>query len=383
MKATLVILVGFLLTSSAANSCPSPESLSPCICSPNDPQEVACRNIAIDDGSFSLRTISAKINASGDEQIFDNFALESTSATEIEDAIFPKLVFKKISILANAKLAKIDVNAFVTSLSITEEIFICTNPILFSELGAERDLFNLLSNFTKVRRITVRNGGLKLIPDGAFQLSSNGVTNSELVYLDFSKNQIQSVGQKAFARLPSLEVIILSHNQIAKIEPAAFYRDSVTTRNRLVIDLTGNSLSPSSFEEESLTNYTHAVTLNIAENQLQYLDPNLFGPFLMGDVLVNLTGNGIECRDCKHKWLYVERDCRKRVATRAKLIQGIECDNDQSMSIKDFENCTSEVVENFKFNYSDPNTVYCRGSRTDFLSPWISVFFIMLAGCSS
>ncbi|XP_068235044.1 leucine-rich repeat-containing protein 70-like [Palaemon carinicauda] len=106
-------------------------------------------------------------------------------------------------------------------------------------------------------------------------------------------NLITSVQQYTFQLMPLLQKIDYSHNKISEIDPGAFSFEKRTTENRLLINLSNNSLE--NFSHAAISGIEN-VTLNLSYNKIQ--DLSEFQELLRNTnfkARIFLTGNPITC----------------------------------------------------------------------------------------
>ena len=164
------------------SQCPSDSIIEPCSCVLTIPshtyllfndfnpetiyveqRSIVCEHIR--NSSFDLQTIFLKLSSvlNANETDFDSFLLYNTSVQSIPKNVFGTIKFKCLMFQNNYLLTTIDQNAFYY-LKDYVEIFETLN----TNLSDSQTIFSILKQFQHLRRISMHNDRLKIIPNYAF-----------------------------------------------------------------------------------------------------------------------------------------------------------------------------------------------------------------------
>jgi len=222
---------------------------------------------------------------------------------ELPADLFSEFKFKKI-VVKNSNFSLVHENSFTdTSLSLEE--LVLENNGLANAFPHEESLFVALSKLFSLKRLSLRNNKLSLIPANAFRKIV--LTQGKLKDLDLSDNQISDVGDFAFNELVNVQSISLAGNRLTHVRRNAFTFLKASPIP-LTIDLRNNRLKSDAFDVRALDIIRRGeVHLVLNNNGIQYLDQRVFGSYLESPATsLQAEGNPLTC-SCELKWLWVQR----------------------------------------------------------------------------
>lgn len=173
-----------------------------------------------------------------------------------------------------------------------------------------------------------------------------GLENTNITYLDLSRNNIRKLNYQGFGGMRNLRSLDLSHNSIREIVPGALLslvnlKNLTLEHNELTID----------FEENYFEGPVYLESLNLAYNQIQHLN-NMFKnhPFQYIQYL-NLSNNPI-----RH------------------ILESLSPSYETSqIHVLSLDNCNISAVAQFAFNGLDNlKIVYLRNNSLSHLKPFIT-----------
>lgn len=311
-KLLLNILTAFsLITNCFASSvCPSSDDLLPCECFPD--ASVLCSDIKTHSRITDSRLINAfaRLNQNYSESFveFQSIIISETSITKIDDQIFQKISFQRFRLEQNyyLNLNSIHRNALIASRR-TLNSFSASNygsqeqP---SPSNGDGDVFEMFDEFNALNTLTIIYYKLPHIPRSAFGRSEL----KRLRNIALNDNDLESIGDYAFYRLPNLSWLSLSFNKIRRITNYTFASES-PSQQVLRLELSFNRLTVESFESGWYEHLNRPVKLELYNNMITYLDRKIFGHFLdhFNETTISLKGNPVKC-DCKMKWLLDKKE---------------------------------------------------------------------------
>jgi hypothetical protein len=124
--------------------------------------------------------------------------------------------------------------------------------------------------------------------------------------------RVGAIKGSPFAKFKNLQSLFIMESNLNFISAHALEVGQRAEFNEVAlnIDLRANKLNSSSFEVGSLTNIAlksgrKNVKLDLSDNQIVYLDENVFLPFLKesGNALILRNNTLLDCDDCKSAWI--------------------------------------------------------------------------------
>lgn len=308
----LFIWITVLISSSSAITCPPDQKISPCKCISRF-SLISCDNLPADVNIASIfRSLSDSLlkSPSSNSQssvTFDQFKLVNSALTELGSGrkgngnadLFSGVSFKKINILRNKKLKRIDENAFSASANITTELIFEDNPVLGSETGDVQELFRLANSFTNLQVLHITECDIRQVPDGAFSRPQPALR--EIMMTD---NRISSIGARPFTVLSGLELLNLDGNQISRLSVDAFNlpANRLHPKKQIRILLNSNALNDTSLPAGIFARLRRPTYLNLDINKLTTVPEAVFGSLALRGSVLSLKRNPLRC-DCGMRWL--------------------------------------------------------------------------------
>ncbi|CAF0855921.1 unnamed protein product [Didymodactylos carnosus] len=298
-----------------------------------------------------FQNLSSNVSSTPAEKHFDTFYLLNTVQKEIPENVFSDITFTNLQFQQNLHLTYIHPNAFTLTNSYVK-IFETLNTNLSNDFPKEYDIFDVLTKFTNIRRISMQNDSLTSIPDYAFRQranNSNYSIQSSLEQLWFgiegiASQKFSSIGQYAFYELPNLRFLRLFSDNMTKIQKYSLaFKNRVNSWNLnnqyMEVYLGSKSLSSESFEPTSLTRFrSRHIFLRLYSTAMSYLDENIFQPFLESNsqsaIDIARSFESWSC-DCRSSW--IQRDYRLENYDIDNRVYGYRCWD------YDFKNCTSAI----------------------------------------
>jgi hypothetical protein len=229
---------------------------------------------------------------------YGEIKIDNDQIEEIGENSLAKMNFKTIRIGKCFSLKRIHSNAF-------EHQFKQTTTFSVSATNIYLDIwpynfYDLVNSFHKLSllRFSSRIGILE---------EKFGANLNKLLFLFLS---VDSIKGSPFSNMSSITLIDLSKGGLNYISNNAFKlghaRDNVLYF--LPIDLSFNNLNGSSFEKGVFTHQTlknRSIQLYLNDNNINYLDKQVFFPFLLtgNNRILNLTNNPLDCDDCRSAWI--------------------------------------------------------------------------------
>ena len=294
-------------------------------------KSIVCEHIH--NSSFDLQTIFFNINSylNKNETNFDNFLLYNTTVKHIPENVFHNITFKSLMFQDNYFLTTINQYAFY-NFKDNVELFETLN----TNLSDSETIFSILKQFQNLRRLSMHNDSLTIIPNYAFNH-----TNLTSIWFGLetrrTSQSIESIGQYAFYNVPNLELLRLYLPNLTKINKYSFaQRYRLLSKSTLYIIIGGEMLNSTSFPLTSLSRFRNrSVVLRFYYTNLTYLDENIFQPFLETNpssiIDINLTNFNLKC-DCRSAW--IQYDYKRDVDEVENRVYGYRCWS------YDFSNCT-------------------------------------------
>jgi hypothetical protein len=345
---TIVYIFSFLIFNHVHSDCPPDEIIEPCACALTIPshtyilfndynpeaiyihkKSIVCEDIY--NSSFDLRNIFQNLNnyLNSNETNFDTFLLSNTTVKHISENVFVNITFKGLMFQNNVLLTTIDENAF-SYLKNSVEIFETFN----TNLSASQTIFSILKQFRNLRRVSMHNDRLTMIPDYAFNH-----TNLTDIWFGLENRRtiqpIESIGQYAFYNVPNLKFLRILSPNLTQINKYAFAQRTRSLNTMLNIYIGGSKLNSTSFPLTSLSRFRNrAVSLRLYFTNLTYFDENIFQPFLethpSSIIDINYTNMNLTC-DCRSAW--IQYDYLRDIDQLENRIYGYKCWS------YDFSNC--------------------------------------------
>lgn len=302
----------------SAITCPPDHLISPCKCISRY-SLISCDNLpananiasifrSLSDSLLRTSSPSPSTTSSGSESqpliTFDQFKLVNSELTELGNGgkvqdLFAGVAFKKINILRNKKLKRIDENAFTASANATTELVFEDNAVLGSEETDVHTLFRLANSFPNLQVLHITECDIRLVPDHAFSRAQPALR--EIMMTD---NRIRSIGAKPFTLLSGLELLNLDGNQISHFSVDSFNMplNRLHPKKRLKIFLNSNALNDGSLPVGIFARLRRPAYLNLDRNNLTTLPEAVFGSLALRGSVLSLRKNPLRC-DCRLKWL--------------------------------------------------------------------------------
>jgi hypothetical protein len=176
----------------------------------------------------------------------------------------------------NPLLNSIDIDAFDNTRNYVEQF-----QSMNTSLSDSDTLFAIIKQFNNLRSFSMINDKIKSIPDYAFN-------NPELQYISFGRRSFPTsapvpiihIGDYPFYNVPNLSSLTIISSFLTKIGKYSLALN-VQSTSTLTIEIDGSMLTGSSFEPTSLTRFRgRSVSLNFQTTSIEYLDENIFQPFL-------------------------------------------------------------------------------------------------------
>jgi hypothetical protein len=287
----------------------------------------------IHDSSFDLQIIFQNLNSylKSNESNFDSFLLYNTTIKYIPENVFYNVTFKSLMFQDNYLLTTIDKNAF-EYFKDHVEVFETFN----TNLSDSETIFFILRQFQNLRRVSMHNDRLKMIPNYAF--NHTNLTNIWFGLETLRTSQpIESIGQYAFYDVPNLRLLRIFSPNLTQINKYAFaQRNRSLSKAALQIYLGGQMLNSTSFPLTSLSRFrSRAVFLRLYQTNLTYLDENIFQPFLethpSSIIDIHSTNIRFACH-CQSAW--IQYDYSRDIDKVENRVYGYKCWS------YDFSNCT-------------------------------------------
>lgn len=324
----LLLLLTFLVASASKGHlerCPPYELLYPCYCNsmPKYDERINCTRMdtfayhcqapvitCIGHGLDNLPKLFAKVSehiGNAHYRKFEWLFLIDHGISSLPSGLFSKLYFRNIYIKSCPNLKVINETAFgLSNGHYTENVFINASH-LSDEPHLRRATFKALSSLRNLDVLEFQSSNFSTVPYKAFNRQSK--LRIIRFYNPDQKQQLQTIGSRAFFKANKLEEIDLKGNRIFQIKPFAFQFQH-RAEHEVKIFLSGNMLNSESFEVNSLLGANgRNVTLYLGDYdncnlQLSTLKKEVFEPFLeenQGNV-VDMYGCPLFC-DYQMEWL--------------------------------------------------------------------------------
>jgi hypothetical protein len=239
--------IGFILA-----LCPPSEILNPCKC---NAYGISCGGNEWYNLKHIFKAIDQRLK--NNEKHFNQFELNNTAITELEENTFYEITFDEIYIYNATKLKLINTHAFTATNLVTKKFFVnrdiyfTTGPSALTNSPPNYDIFLMLSSIISLEEIKICNTNINQIPSRAFR-SINGIQKN-LSTIEFYGSPIVKVGDYPFYSLNNLIHLEFSATSIKSIPKTVFHfrNDSNVT---MTLNLYSNDLNGTSFAMGSLTN---------------------------------------------------------------------------------------------------------------------------------
>lgn len=311
-------------------SCPLLDVTSPCKCTlfHGIENELQCDAA---EQSINLpqicQHISDYMEKEGDRvKHFSFFTLSNKAIEVLENNTFRGLNFAAIYIMGPNNLSKIAKYAFSGTTTQIEKYYQEGSNRMTE--SAYEEFFEALRSLVNLKNVMFMDHNLKLIPENAFntQTDSNGLQKLEKVVFNVdgvsNRGAINRIGKRAFYSLNYLKELNIAQQEINRIVNFTF-EFSKSSSDTLKIYLNNNRLNGSSFEYNAFANIKRPVLVNLNDNSIDYVDESAFRQLLSADKknVITLSGNRLNCNDCRTVWLYREK------TTFSKQVENAFCAN--------------------------------------------------------
>ena len=327
-----MLTLNFMHQTADTSLCPPKILLGPCDCSApgrayscyaNSPDIALNIKSIFTDAALVTRKSELRWRTFKLIGLYDDRAL----VEEFDDNVFAGFQFETIFI-RYTRLQFIHPNAFYSTHNYTDVLRLGSNQITNSKQDeSEYQIFNILSQFTKLTQVDLSDNRLQVIPANAFR-SPQGV-ELQISSLSFRTNLITEIGNNAFSELPHLRNLDLSMNKINQIGVQTF---PLTARNRdtlLMFEMYDNGLTEQSFDN-TFRNVERKIWLNIFKNNVSFLPEQQFSRLLTTrNSSVRLAQNPLVC-NCE-QFGYLERLHRVDSRLELNLSGGICKDTNESL----------------------------------------------------
>jgi hypothetical protein len=276
------------------SECPPQDYINPCQCFINDGGFV-CNHVKSDE---TLQYISDYFSRHQGGYKFSYVTISLSYITRIPIHFFAHTSITKLYITKNPILQSIDEQAF--KLTHIKSLVIENNTKLNSE-----DIFTAVKHINNLEHLKIRNQNISKIASYAFE--PKFMAESKLKEIDLSYNNISSISSYAFYKLPNIDKIQLTSNNIKHIDDFGLTMSEKRSDSdhKIFINLDTNNLTLESFTLKSLENSkTNIIDISLRLNQLRSLSRNLFEPFigLNKSNIIYCDYNPLNC-DCSMKWV--------------------------------------------------------------------------------
>lgn len=304
----LIVLFVFMVHTNGL--CPKPEILHPCKCDANK-LSISCGG----DEWFNLKRVFENINKilPEKEKHFEEFFLNNTAITELEENTFFEIKFNEIEIWYASNLTSINTHAFTSTNLVTERFSVSHAPLVNSP--PNNDIFVMLSSLINLEVLKIFGTRISEIPSNAFR-PILGLQN-KLSEIFLENNAIKTIGNYSFYDLTNLFWLDISENPLEYISMNAFnFRNDSNKVLRLDLSLF-KIFNGSSFAIDSLSNIKRPTELSLDENRnFKFIDEKIFLPFIESNPQnrVRLYGTTqLDCKDCRSYWMIKEKKRSIRV----------------------------------------------------------------------
>ncbi|KFM62842.1 Slit-like protein, partial [Stegodyphus mimosarum] len=280
MKYTAIILSAVL---TVALCCPPEEALYPCVCKKHQGSSYTVDIIC--DGLHNEIDLKNAAAACKNRHDVLSFVILNSVLNYIPQSAFEGTFIRAIEVQEST----------LFSLSDTEQALVGMEKTLES-LTLIRNIFmgswhwSKLKSLTKLIYLKVREIALPSIEKDIDSL--NFLRN-----IDFSKNEISLISDKAFENFKNLEFLVLGENEIKEVKrnmlpnPASQLRVMNFTQNRI------QALPTDMFD-----NMPKLTAFHIKHNRLLTLDEKVFASVWSQLFYIDISDNDLRC-DCRMSWM--------------------------------------------------------------------------------
>ncbi|CAL4083522.1 unnamed protein product [Meganyctiphanes norvegica] len=278
--------------------CPAGEhDLEPCDCINNRGSQAGL--FSIECGPSTNWTTVDEIKemiASADDALITTHVFRFTmTGTNVSGAlkqdVWGRLDFHQV-ILDNNQIQQVDNHAFANSKETLTLLSIKNNEITYFH-------WDQLSDIPHLYQLLLQGNKLSFIPSDIFP-------QTDLAYLDLSRNQIIYIGPNAFSNLRKLSKLNLSYNQLEYLDDYMFsIAQHDLDPNNLIINLSNNKISyisPMAFAD------VRPININLSYNRLTSIEEEVFRPIIDATyyfLSVDLNNNFIVC-NCDIAWILLD-----------------------------------------------------------------------------
>lgn len=277
--------------------CPNDEDIEPCTCDDNG--DLECYGSKMTDTVFA--DVFSRLSLSNQKHLHA-LKVYKTHITKLNSEIFGEITFACIDINGNQNLSLNGIHR--TTIYKSKEMLTSfkytglTDAYLVQKEENDGAIFENVDGFMQLTSFYVTASRIPHVPRSSFGRCELPALRT--VYL--AKNNIESVGDYAFYRLPNLTYLNLRDNEISRLTNFTFSFEK-TNDELLVLDLQGNILTSDAIASGAFRQLQRPVTLNLYYNLITYLDESTFKPVLSHPKSsIIISNNPIIC-DCRMKWL--------------------------------------------------------------------------------
>lgn len=277
--------------------CPSDEDIEPCTCDDNG--DLECYGSKMTDQVFA--DVFTRLSLSNQKHLHA-LKLYKTAISKINAQIFGEITFACLDINGNQNLSLNGIHR--TSIYKSKDMLTSfkytglTDAYMVQKEENDGAIFENVDGFMQLTSFYVTASRIPHIPRSSFGRCE--LPSLKTVYL--AKNNIESVGDYAFYRLPNLTYLNLRDNEISRLTNFTFSFEK-TNEDLLVLDLQGNILTSDAIASGAFVQLNRPITLNLYYNLITFLDEATFKPVLMHPKSsIIISNNPIIC-DCRMKWL--------------------------------------------------------------------------------
>lgn len=273
---------------------------------------IVCANIP--SSSFDLRSVFTKLQNSlsrNNQTRFNQFLLYNTQIKHLAKNLFRNVTFSHILFYNNPLLNSIDIDAFDNTRDSIEQF-----QTMNTGLSDSDSLFTIVRQLKNLKRFSMANDQMKSIPDSAFNNPSlEEIAFGKMSYPTYTPMPIVHIGDNPFYNVPNLSSLMIVSPFLTKIGKYSL-AVNVQSTSTLRIEIHGSRLTGSSFQSTSFTRFRgRQVSLNFQQTNIEYLDENIFQPFLATNQLstLYLSESNIS-RTCDYRSSWIKNEyCSYRI----------------------------------------------------------------------
>lgn len=240
--------------------------------------------------SFDLKNVFNEISKSlaQKSKSFQLFVLNNSGIQSLESNTFADITFKFIRLFDVQSLKTIDEKAF-DGTALQVEVF---------EMSGGNSLKDTSQLFSAIARL------------------------HNLITVTLNIANLVSLPPKAFSKMNRLQEVTISNMQLHHLSEN-FIAFELRSDLSLLLDLSNNNLTEFSFNCHSLSGVNRPLELDLKDNQISVLEPNIFREFLLTDMRnsIDLSANPINCSDCRMRWLVADKQMFESVVFGARCPQ--------------------------------------------------------------